>query len=448
MYGYILTTILAYGGAVAAVFNPFIGLAIYWGFEIVRPQVMFGWAGPTGRYSEALAIGTILGWALAGFGSFKLGRAKLVVFFLGAHAVWAVIAAIASPEPDRSFIFVREYLKVWLMFLVSISLIDSVERSRVLAWVIAGSIGYLAAEFNQIYYLRGANYVGRWGYARMDSNSFAVVMVTSMAVCAYMGLYSRRWWQKVLGFAGAAAAAHTVMLSFSRGSFLGAVVAGIVAVVVTRKKPGFIVACLLGAVVIARLAGPSIRDEFATVFVPAEERDGSAQSRVDLWKDCLEVMGQYPLLGVGPGRFRRISAQFGWPPGKDAHTLWLGVGAEMGAPALVFLLGFYGTTALLLFPLARSRLDEEPWRWLSTAAAMVVVCLAAFGVSALFVSMQGLESPYFIVALGVATIRLAQRERQSAAATVPQPAAVLAPDVGRFPLGTFTRRGDAPSLRG
>lgn len=443
MYGYILTNILGYGGAVAAVFNPFLGVCIYWAFELIRPQHLFAFAGPPGPYSNALAIGTLIGWAAGGFGNFKLGRAKPVVFFLGAHAIWALVATIASPEPDLSFRQFQEYLKVWLMFLVAVSLIDTADRTKILAWVIAGSSGYISAEFNQIYYLRGANYIQQFGHGGMDSNSFAIVLVTTVPVGAYLGLYSRKLWQKGLAFACVVFALHAIMLSFSRGAFVGALTAGIVAVVVTRKKPSFIFACVLGAIVVLRLAGPSIREEFSSVLVPTEELDGSAQSRIQLWKDCLTVMERYPLLGVGPARFSRISAQFGWPPGKEAHTLWLSVGAEMGVPALIFLLGFYGTTALLLVRPARSRLEEEPGRWLGISATMIVVCLGGFAVSAQFVSMAGLESPYFIVALGIATIRLAQKERATAAERelVPRPT----PGALHVPVGPFGGRQGVPS---
>lgn len=443
MYGYILTNILGYGGAVVAAFNPFIGVCLYWFFELVRPQHLFAFAGPMGPFSEALALGTLIGWGASGFGNLRLGRATPVMFFLAAHALWALVASLASPEPDLSFVQFREYTKVWLMFVVAISLIDTVERSKVLAWVITGSAGYISAEFNQIYYLRGSNYLERFGHGGMDSNSFAVVLVTAMPVCAYVGLYSRRLWQKALAFGCVVVAVHAVMLSFSRGAFLGALVAGVVALVVTRKKPGFVLACALGAVVVLRLAGPTIREEFASAFVPTEQLDGSAQSRIALWRDCLEVMDRYPLLGVGPARFKRISVEFGWPPGKQAHTLWLSVGAEMGWPALLSLLGFYGTTALLLFRPARSRLDDEPGRWLSTSATMIIVCLGGFAVSAQFVSMAGLETPYFIVALGIATIRLAQRERVMAAAG--QPAASPMGRSVHAPLGVFTDRRSIPS---
>ena len=447
MYGYILTNILAYGGAVVALFHPFVGVCIYWGLEVVRPQYMFSFAGPQGRYAEAVAIGTLIGWAVNGFGNLKLGRARPVLWFLVAYMVWATLAAAASPEPDLSFGYFREHGKVWLMFVVAISLIDTVERAKIAAWVVAGSIGYVTAEFNQFYYLRGDNYLQKYGYAGMDNNSFALAIVTLLPTCAYLGLYTKKLWQKALAFGGAALALHAVLLSYSRGSFLGLVVAGAVALVVTRKKPGFVVAALLGALVALRLAGSGVRVEFASAFASEEERDGSAQSRIDLWKDCLEVMGRYPLLGIGQGRFRRIAHEFGWPPGKDAHTLWLTVGAEMGVPALVFLLGFYGTTALMLFPLARSRIDDEPWRWLSVSAAMVLVCLAGFAVSGLFVSMQGLEGPYIIVAMGVAAIRVAEQERLKAtvaspvrttATAITAPSRVATPAVysgSRRPLG-------------
>ena len=56
MKGLILTYLLTAVGVAAAPFNPFIGVCIYWIFDIVRPQFMLAWAGTPGPLSKLIAL--------------------------------------------------------------------------------------------------------------------------------------------------------------------------------------------------------------------------------------------------------------------------------------------------------------------------------------------------------------------------------------------------------
>ena len=69
MKGLVLTYLLTAAGVAVAPFNPFVGVCIYWIFDIVSPQYMFGWAGVQGPFSQIIAVATILGWAAKGFGT-------------------------------------------------------------------------------------------------------------------------------------------------------------------------------------------------------------------------------------------------------------------------------------------------------------------------------------------------------------------------------------------
>ena len=60
-------------GSIAALRSPLIGLFIYVGFAVLRPQFIWGFAGDFGGISLIVGIATLIGWALNGFGSKKLG---------------------------------------------------------------------------------------------------------------------------------------------------------------------------------------------------------------------------------------------------------------------------------------------------------------------------------------------------------------------------------------
>jgi O-antigen ligase len=72
--------------------------------------------------------------------------------------------------------------------------------------------------------------------------------------------------------------------------------------------------------------------------------------RVQLWDDALRFAATNPLIGVGPGRYPQVSEvsrrdrDSVWP-----HNEFLQVAAEAGLPALLFLLGVFGSGYVLLW---------------------------------------------------------------------------------------------------
>jgi O-antigen ligase len=212
-----------------------------------------------------------------------------------------------------------------------------------------------------------------------------------------------------VAFAAAALMAHCVMFSFSRGGMLALCITGAAATYFVAIQPRHWWALAVAIVLAVRLAGPEVIERFATTFVEGEERDESAQSRVDMWGNCWDIMLKNPVFGAGPRNFPLLAPEYGWPRGKEAHTLWLQLGAETGFPGLGLLLAFYGSCMLGLWRLWRERSPDDAEPWFSAAASMVTTALVGFMIAAQFVSLVGLELPYYIVLFGAATLKVASQ---------------------------------------
>ena len=254
----------------------------------------------------------------------------------------------------------------------------------------------------------------------MDNNSLAISLVTCFGVALFLGFHARAWWQKGMAFGCAALIGHTVLLTFSRGGMLGMIVAGAAAIAIAPKRPRYLVPLIGAAVLLLSLAGPEVRDRFDSSFVEDDERDTSAQSRVELWLDCVKVMQKYPFLGAGPDYFGLVAPEFGWPLGKEAHSLWFQLGAEIGIPGLMCLLMFYFVATWRLALMARVRGTAEAERWVRHAGCMVVTSLAGFVVSVQFVTMEGRETPLYVAAIAVATLRFAATQPSTQTASTGQ----------------------------
>ncbi len=408
MKGLVFTLALTYGGAAASLFRPFYGLLIYVAFSILRPEALWHWSVPQGgNYSRIVAIALLIGWALNGFGNWNLGRGKgMLVCFLG-FWVWAALSTLfAALFPQRGYDFLESMAKILLPFMVGISIINSIEQIKQLAWTIGLSVSYVALEMNLAYY-DGFNFLHESGFGGMDNNCIAIQLVSAVGFMFFLGFTAKAWWQKPIAVGGVLVMINAIMFSFSRGGLLSLIVTGGVAFLLIPKRP---VHYLVFAATVAagvRLAGPQVLTRFATTFADKDQRDASAESRLDLWADCWQLMQENPLFGVGPDHFTHYAQyHFGWGTPKEAHSLWFQTGAELGFIGVGFLLLFYLLCIWNLWPLTRESYPTAEPR-LRDLARMVIASLAGFLVSSQFVSLEGLEMPYYVVLIGACTIKIA-----------------------------------------
>jgi probable O-glycosylation ligase (exosortase A-associated) len=432
MKGLIITYVLTYGGAVVSLFNPFVGLLIYICFAIIKPESLWFWAVPPGNYSRTVAIALLIGWALKGFGRWDLGRAKAVVGFLIAFWAWVIISGLAATYSEAALGWAEQLTKTVLPFVVGMTVIDSVTKLKQLAWVIVLSQGYVAYDLNRSYY-DGFNRIQELGFGGMDNNCVGITMVTCCGLALFLGFNAPRWWQKAIAFIAALLMAHCVLFAFSRGGMLGLILMTVTAFILIPKKPQYYAIFAVIVLIGLRLAGPQVQARFMTTFADEANRDGSAESRLELWQKCIEIMFHNPILGIGPRNFPLRAPEFGWSLGKEAHTTWLQVGAETGFPGLFFLASFYAVCVKRLWPLRRESCPV-PDPWIRDTSRMVIASLAGFVVSAQFVSLPGLESPYYVVLLGAGALKLwSLAPAPAPPASVTQPAPLMPAALGWRP---------------
>jgi O-antigen ligase len=408
MKGLVFTYALTYGGAAAALFNPFVGLLIYICFAIIRPESLWHWSVPAGNYSRIIGVALLIGWAINGFGNWNLGKARPIVYALIGVMVWMTLSAAVASNQNVAWNRVENYAKIVLPVLVGITTIHSIERLTALVWVILGSEGYLAFDLNMNYRAGMYNMYNQLQFADLDNNGVAMTMVAAAGLAFFFGLREEKTWRRWLCFSLAGLMAHVVLFSNSRGGMLALVITGALSFLLVRKQPRHYVYLFLAVAVGIRLAGPQVIDRFSTMFVDPEQRDDSAQSRFDLSKTCLQIMSESPAFGVGPGHFQLVSYRYGWPVGKDGHTTWLQFGAEMGVPAMMFLLAFYLLTIRYGWSLAQS--DGPDTAPFGDFARPAIAAIVGYMVSAQFVTAYGLEMPYYVALLGASAVKLASLE--------------------------------------
>lgn len=411
MKGLLFTYGMTAAGALFGLFCPFFGFLAYVSFAILKPDAMWPWSVPPARYSLAIAGCMLIGWVFTKQATFRLGRAIVPVILISGFLGWAFIGAFHPHHQVLAWDFVERIGKIVIPMIIGLTLITSVKELKQLAWTILSAQGYMAFEMNS-YYFGGYNLL-RWeGFGGMDNNSAAIALVTGIGLAFFLGVHSEKLWHKGVAFFFAALMANAILFSFSRGGMLGMIVAGMGAFIVIPKRPRTYAILGLAVVAAAVMAGPEVRDRFMTTFVKKQggEREASAQSRVDLWSDCIDVMKKNPVMGCGPNQWPMIASTYGWPHGKEAHSLWMQTGAELGIVGLAMYLGFYLSVLTLLWQVTWKRTHvSDPWY--KHIARMSFTGLCGFVVSAQFVSLESLEIPYYTALLGLGVLKLISRPR-------------------------------------
>jgi O-antigen ligase len=104
------------------------------------------------------------------------------------------------------------------------------------------------------------------------------------------------------------------------------------------KRKGFILAAIGGSLALALivLVSTPVVERVRTAM--EKEEEASFSSRMVAWGGVMDMIGDYPLLGTGPGTFPTIFTQY-QPPGLSrhftkAHNDYLHFTSEVGLPLI------------------------------------------------------------------------------------------------------------------
>lgn len=425
--GLIITLLSTVFGSVVALFRPYYGFLVYVGFSIIRPESLWHWSVPPGNYSRILAIALLIGWAIGGMGNFSLGGARLPVLALVGYFAWAGVCTVFCEFPEVGINFLSNMGKIVLPAIVGLSLINSRRDIFLLSWTIVASLGYVAYDLNMSYF-GGFNRLQEVGFGGMDNNSMTIGLVTGVGFAFFLGLSETVWWRRWTAFVAAAFMTHAVFFSFSRGGMLGLIVVGLATLLMIPKTPKNLWMVAIGSISAMTMAGPQVLERFGSITknsmagVQEEEIEESAESRLHLWGICIRMIAESPIVGKGPDHFIKYVQNYPvntpkglitYPQGKEAHTLWLQIAAEIGLPGVGFLGGYYGLTLLGLWKFTRLDKSDSMGLTPGATARMVWSALVGFVISAQFVSLEGLELPYYVAVVGLGSIKIHQEQGSS-----------------------------------
>jgi O-antigen ligase len=176
-----------------------------------------------------------------------------------------------------------------------------------------------------------------------------------------------------------AVVATSLVLTFTRGVWLGCFVATLYIVAKWKPHTLWVIPVLL---VVAYLAAPSmIRRRVSLAFHPTD--DPALAIRLEMWGAGLRMVREHPWVGVGPENIPQVYTQY-LPPGTTPmagyhdhlHDNLLQLAAERGLPCLMAWLWFMLALGWNILRI-RGRLSSE--RWVADAALAAWLAFLAEG---------------------------------------------------------------------
>lgn len=173
--------------------------------------------------------------------------------------------------------------------------------------------------------------------------------------------------------------ALAMMLTLTRGAYVGLAIGVLAALLVGRPRLAWLAPV---AIVLFLVAMPlPVRDRLASATNP---NDVTLKDRVAMWKAGRAMVADHPLFGVGPGRVRPLYAQYRVPgfveprPGH-LHNNVVMIAAETGIPSLLAYLAFVGAFFLGAFRIVRRSARGDPARGIALGAIGAMASLFAAG---------------------------------------------------------------------
>jgi probable O-glycosylation ligase (exosortase A-associated) len=356
---------------------------------------------------------------------FDGARGGALLAFTGlaaASIVWSV-----HPEVTRATAI--ELVKLTAIYLTIINVITTPRRlvavcTAVVLFSIVTSVGVINWYFAGVDLVEG--FRSRWVGVYADPNHMAMNLglVVPLAV-AFFARKGSSWAFRIACATAAVLAIIAIVLSHSRGGFIGLSVAmALWAIREKRRLQAVAVgsALLLGLVLFAPRSFWQ-RNETVATF----QEDASAMGRVYAWQVASRISLDKPLLGVGAGSFRYAWPLYAPPEARRAyvaHNIFLDVIGELGFVGLLFFLVFAGGATGGAFEASRDERIGWLARALSASMAGYLVCdlFSGYILSAHLYVLFGLAASAHRIARGGAGSALTVHGMPSAGGDAPEAA--------------------------
>jgi O-antigen ligase len=348
--------------------------------------------------------------SLDGTFSARLAEVNLVLLFCLTGLLSIPLAMSPAEAWDE---FSGTFIRCVVMFIVIVNVVRTKARLKGLLLLAIASAVWLSVDAINDFrlglatvegYRVGGRGVGIFG----NTNDMALHLVTILPISIALMFGSRRIGGRLFYGVCAALMMAGIVLSYSRGAFLGLIVILVfLAIRIGRRNRFGITLCILFIGVGFLLMAPGdYVSRLLSIFVPSLDPVGSANARrAELFRSIYVAL-RHPLFGIGMGNY---GPQMSYR-GLVTHNAYTQVAAEMGLAALACYLMFILTPLRKLGQIARETFElraNSRFYYLSLA---LQAALISYLVTSFFLSVAFNWYVYYLVGFAVCLRRLYESE--------------------------------------
>ena len=334
--------------------------------------------------------------------------------WLAAFLIWSAVAGLQSSFPDLVTPQLVTVLKMTLIVFVAANALQTRGQVRLFMVFFLGCFALFplrGAMFNFFLYRNDMDGRAIWNQLYSNPNDLGAIALLQLSMAVALVASEKKGWVRWAALAGVIVIPMLILMTQSRGVFLGLVVFLAIAFAGQRRRFRFVVIVGTIAVILAALAPGNVWGRLGTMrhatststLDEVDGEDGSARQRYEIWRVAFKMIGDHPLAGVGLGAYKVNHERYALDPefnptaqgGRDTHSLYFNVLAETGYPGLVLYLGM-----VLSVGLAAERTRRQCKRVHESAARQLLLLeagLVAFLAAAVFGSLPYL--PHFLLHL-------------------------------------------------
>jgi O-antigen ligase len=267
---------------------------------------------------------------------FDTWQARFFIFM----GLMATISQVLLGRADWWQSFWLTYMSMIILFFITVVVVDSLDRLRGVVLVAIGSLGlaslYVLRDW-QMFHNVYRDY--RPGWVVGDPNYFSVSALLFLPMAYLMLKEKGRSWQWMYCLGCLVLTVLALMVSASRGGFLGMTGAALYIILRSRGRIRNLAIIIVGMVLLTVLTPFSPWDRFAN---PTSGDTAAVDTRVALWHAGMRMVEAHPFLGVGLGNFKFEApayVNYAELPTVEraervAHNSYVEIVAELGLPGL------------------------------------------------------------------------------------------------------------------
>jgi putative inorganic carbon (HCO3(-)) transporter len=396
------------GSIPVALFNPFVGVLVWYWIAYFNPHRL-AWGISNYPVAQMIAIPTIVGMIFSRQWNKRIFERETVLMLVlwiwfGITYIHALQIPLFSGHIQDARTMYINVTKILLMTIVTMLIVNTQQKLRVLLLVVGLSFGVLAIKTAIFGLLHGGERV--WGPDNSfigDNNAFGLAMDMNIPIFYFIASCEKSRLLRIFLWMSLVSALVCVILSYSRGALLGLAV--VLLGVTLRSRRKLVIFAVIG------IAGLSL---FA--YAPEQWRarmdqffsghlDSSAQERLITWRTGLNLALDYPVFGGGFQVLPDVPVYQKYMPrplpnghmSSGPHSIYIQELSEHGFVGLALFLSLIASCLASLIQLRRYAQRTDDHNWLIAYSHMFELSIIAFMIGGAFLEFANFDFWYLVI---------------------------------------------------